>query len=268
MFASDQELGKRDDDRRRPQIQQWPWKASLRVRRRRIAMGLLGAFLIWLFIHNIPTDLGSIDERMGRPLRPGHNVGGVEFGYRPPANAPAAAPKNGRNTVPNREPAGPPPRSQTDSTEQEHYYAGPVRFYKLAKTLQSIGRTMGHRTDNRNILFAAANLKSAANLMPIACEMARVDKNFVHFALLGRDAIPLEDVLEINGVDRTTCDVFFHDGRPDYSEYSTEARAEVSVSGAMGHIWQYMLVSQTCRPQVILVIPLKHLKRRFGRRFG
>ena len=130
--------------------------------------------------------------------------------------------------------------------DQDHYYAGPVRFYRLAKTLQAISRTLGHRRDNRNVLFAAANLKSAANLLPMACEMARIDKNFVHFALLGRQDIPLDDVLEINGIDRASCDLFFHDARCDYSEYSTDARAEVSVTGALGHIHSYM------HPQAII----------------
>ncbi|KAG9846526.1 hypothetical protein KCU77_g8544, partial [Aureobasidium melanogenum] len=198
-FGGHDYLGKRDDDLgRRPgsQAQPWSWSTALRLRRRRLAMGLLGAFLIWLFVHNIPTDLGSVDQRMGRPLRPGHQVNGVEFGYRPPARpAQQAAPPN----TPSKEPTGPPPKPQSIETHESHYYAGPVKFYRLAKTIQAIARTMGHRKDNRNVLFAASNLKSAANLLPMACEMARVDKNFVHFTLLGRDAMPLEDVLEING---------------------------------------------------------------------
>ncbi|KAI5248580.1 hypothetical protein E4T43_01370 [Aureobasidium subglaciale] len=246
LFSSDDYLGKRDDDlRRRPGSQPWSWSTMLRMRRRRLAMGLIGAFLIWLFVHNIPTDLGSVDQRMGRPLRPGHRVGGVEFGYRPPTR-PAqqpASPKAGST----KEPTGPPPKSQAVIQQNDHHYAGPVRFYKLAKTIQAIARTMGHRKDNRNILFAASNLKSAANLLPMACEMARIDKNFVHFTLVGREAIPLEDVLEINGVDRDSRDIFFHDARCDYSEYSTDARAEAAVVGALGHIQMYM------HPQAIII---------------
>ncbi|KAH0301097.1 hypothetical protein KCU71_g11639, partial [Aureobasidium melanogenum] len=246
-FGGHDYLGKRDDDLgRRPgsQPQPWSWSTALRLRRRRLAMGLLGAFLIWLFVHNIPTDLGSVDQRMGRPLRPGHQVNGVEFGYRPPARpAQQAAHPN----TPSKEPTGPPPKPQSIGIQESHYYAGPVKFYRLAKTIQAIARTMGHRKDNRNVLFAASNLKSAANLLPMACEMARVDKNFVHFTLLGRDAMPLEDVLEINGVDRDSCDLFIHDARCDYSEYSTDARAEASVVGALGHIHMYM------HPQAVVV---------------
>jgi hypothetical protein len=237
-FGGHDYLGKRDDDLgRRPGSQPWSWATMLRLRRRRLAFGLLGAFLIWLFIHNIPTDLGSVDERMGHSLRPGHKVNGVDFGYRPPTR-PAAQQAARPNTL-SKEPIGPPPKSQPVA-QQDHYYAGPVKFYKLAKTIQAIARTMGHRKDNRNVLYAASNLRSAANLLPMACEMARIDKNFVHFTLMGRDAIPLEDVLEINGIDRTQCDIIFHDARCDYSEYSTDARAEASVVGALGHIHMYM----------------------------
>jgi len=244
-FGGHDYLGKRDDDLgRRPGSQPWSWATMLRMRRRRLAMGLLGAFLIWLFIHNIPTDLGSVDQRMGRPLRPGHRVGGVEFGYRPPARP---APEAARPNTASKEPTGPPPKSQSIAPQQDHYYAGPVKFYRLAKTIQAIARTMGHRKDNRNVLFAASNLRSAANLLPMACEMARIDKNFVHFTLMGREAMPLEDVLEINGIARDTCDIFFHDARCDYSEYSTDARAEASVVGALGHIHIYM------HPQAVII---------------
>lgn len=245
-FGGHDYLGKRDDDLgRRSGSQSWSWATILRMRRRRLAMGVLGAFLIWLFIHNIPTDLGSVDQRMGHSLRPGHRVDGVDFGYRPPARpAPQAA---ARPNPASKEPTGPPPKSQAIAQQQDHYYAGPVKFYRLAKTIQAIARTMGHRKDNRNVLFAASSLKSAANLLPMACEMARVDKNFVHFTLMGREPIPLEDVLEINGIDRNQCDIFFHDARCDYSEYSTDARAEASVVGALGHIHMYM------HPQAVII---------------
>ncbi|KAI4720778.1 hypothetical protein E4T48_02994 [Aureobasidium sp. EXF-10727] len=240
-FGGHDYLGKRDDDLGRrtggQSSQPWSWSTALRMRRRRLAMGLLGAFLIWLFIHNIPTDLGSVDQRMGHALRPGHRVDGVEFGYRPPTRpAPAAA----RPNTASKEPTGPPPKTHSDGVQENHYYAGPIKFYRLARSIQAIARTMGHRKDNRNVLFAASSLRSAANLLPMACEMAHVDKNFVHFTLMGREAIPLEDVLEINGLDRDSCDIFFHDARCDFSEYSTDARAEASVVGALGHIHMYM----------------------------
>lgn len=207
-------------------------------------MGLVGAFLLYLFIHNIPTDLGSIDERMGRPLRPGHTISGVDFGYRPGA-APGAGTPRAANTP--KAPTGPPPRAEDTSEESEHYYTGPIKFYHLASSLHAITRTSGHSTSNRNVLFAASSLKSVANLMPMACEMARLDRDYVHLVLLGRDALPMAEVLQINGInDKDACPVYFHDGRSDYSEYSSDARAQYAVIGAMTHVETFM------HPQVII----------------
>lgn len=241
IYASDEELSKRDDDHKPSAV--YPWQTRLPWRRRRILLGLVALFFIWLFIHNIPTDLGSIDQRMGRPLRPGHTVGGLEFGYRPPPHKENDRTKSQQTS--SEKPTGPPPRNDA-SAEDEHYYLGPIKFFDLASSLHKITRTNGHRPNNRNVLFAAASLKSVANLIPMACEMASRDRNHVHFAILGRESLAIEDLMEINGVDKATCSVHFHDGRPDYSEYSSDLRAEVSVAGAMAHINTFM------HPQVIL----------------
>jgi hypothetical protein len=201
-----------------------PWK----WRKRRVVLVILGLALLYLFVHNIPTDLQPIDERFGKPLRPGHVVHGAQEA---------------------KEPRGAPPRSAADDDEGErmHYYNGPIKFFRLATTLRGISRTSGSRTANRNILFAASSLKSVANLMPMACEMGKVDRTYVHMALLGRDPLPLEDILEINGVDKDSCTVYFHDARGDFTEFSSDMRAEVSVSGAMRHINDFM------HPQAIIM---------------
>ncbi|KAI7543023.1 hypothetical protein KC343_g16313, partial [Hortaea werneckii] len=107
-----------------------------------------------------------------------------------------------------------------------------------------IKRTKG--LDNRNVLFSVSSLKSAANLIPMACEMARWDRNYVHFALHGRDSLPLQDILEINGVSKEDCPVSFHDARAEYSEYSSDQRAEAAVAGSMKHFQDYM------HPQAII----------------
>ncbi|KAK3709469.1 hypothetical protein LTR37_010842 [Vermiconidia calcicola] len=199
-----------------------PW----RWRRRRVFMVILGILFLYVFVHNIPTDLGSIDERMGKPLRPGHIIHGAQE---------------------LREPAGAPPRSSEDSEgEGQYYYNGPIKFYRLATTLRGISGTMGSKLTNRNVLFAASSLKSVANLMPMACEMAKRDRNYVHLAILGRDPLPIEDILEVNGVDEESCVVYFHDARGDFTEFSSDMRAEVAVAGAMKHINDFI------HPQAII----------------
>lgn len=200
-----------------------PW----RWRKRRVVLLVLGAIVTYLFLRNIPTDLGPIDERMGSEVRPGY----VSHGSRGL-----------------REPHGAPPREvDSEEDESQYYHNGPIKFYRLATSLHGIGRTMGSRQVNRNILFAASSLKSVANLMPMACEMGKWERNYVHLAVLGRDPLPLEDILEVNGIHANSCTVYFHDARADYAEYSSDKRAEVSVTGAMKHINDFM------HPQAIIM---------------
>ena len=186
--------------------------------------------LVYVFVHNIPTDLGPADKRYGVP-RPLHTVPAPE------------------NAASKQEPVGPPPKVsvERDDEESKHYYDGPIRFYRLATSLHRIARTMGARPQNRNVLFAVSSLSSAANLMPMACEMAKWDRNYVHMALFGRDSLPLEDILEVNGASKDDCTAYFHDARSDYSEFSTDKRAEAAVAGAMKHVNDFM------HPQAIIM---------------
>jgi hypothetical protein len=234
VLSKDEELGKRDDDFR-PKRSPSAYHAFniLRWRKRRLFGLIAGLVLVYLFVTNPPADLRRVDgQRFGRPaaLQP---------------YASANIPGNSRS-----EPTGPPPRTTDDEEKDDEseiqYYDGPIKFYRLASSLHAITRTYGQRTANRNILFAASSLQSVANLMPMACDMAKWDRNYVHLALVGRDTLPLEDILEINGVSREDCSVTFHDGRGDYSEYSTDARLETSVAGAMRHINEFM------HPQAII----------------
>ena len=46
-------------------------------------------------------------------------------------------------------------------------------------------------------------------LLPIACEMAIRERNYVHFALMGRDDISMEIVKSVNGIG-LECNIMFH----------------------------------------------------------
>ena len=182
--------------------------------------------MLYLFFQNIPTDLYPMEERFGMQYGSGYGTRGA-----PELKEPHDAPDRDTNS---------------EDDEPQYYHNGPIKFYKLATSLHAIGRTLGSRQVNRNILFAASSLKSVANLMPMACEMGKWDKNYVHLAVMGRDPLPLQDILEVNGVHTNSCTVYFHDARPDYTEYSSTLRAEVSVTGAMKHINDFM------HPQAII----------------
>jgi len=76
--------------------------------------------------------------------------------------------------------------------------------------------------------------------------MGKWDRNYVHFAVMGRDPMSWLEIMEVNGVDDEECRLFLHDARSDYSEYSTDKRAAASVLGAMAHIRNFM------HPQAII----------------
>lgn len=193
-FGFDEELGKRDDDHKyRPRStlhSSWrSWVASPRVRRRRMLSGcLLILFVFCLFRIAFKSRAANDDDPFSRPSFTFSNL----------------LPTGSRSLLSSR-----PPEKDEDSKACLHYYNGPIEYRNLGITLHAASRTRGHLTENSNVLFAAANLKSVATLMPLACEMARWRRNDVHFVLMGRDNALLEDILEINAV-TSQCDIRWH----------------------------------------------------------
>lgn len=236
----DVELGKRDDDGQSKKDDDHQFKParrgfSLRWRRKRVLVVLLGIVVLSVVMHYTGSSTGEKKSVHANP-----------FAYRPPPRDPAHdAPR--WNEI--REPTGAPPgmRAPSRGEPTPHAFAGAFKFYRLARSLRGAAHTDGYRRANRNVLFAASSLQSAATLIPLACEMGRRDRNWVHLALLGRADIPLDDVLALNGVDGEACPVLWHDARPDYSEWSTDERAEASVQSALTHMQSFL------HPQVAIV---------------
>ncbi|KAF2703553.1 hypothetical protein K504DRAFT_463283 [Pleomassaria siparia CBS 279.74] len=225
ILPSDEERGKKDDDHKRRSTTGMPaWsflKKPMRWRRRRILLAVVGMYLIYLLIHNMSDTIDALagPDRTIVPL-----VENIEHHDPPPGTT---GPSDG----------GPP----------SHTYTGPIKLYKLSTSLHGSSHTQGFHPVNQNVLFAISSLRSAATLLPMICEMSRWNRNWVHAAFMGREDIPIEDLLEINGVDKEKCPVKWHDARPDYMEYSTDARAESAVMAAMMHIQTFI------HPQVVIM---------------
>ena len=191
IFPRDEELGKKNDDHRPMRgsgdSYLWPmWKSALRPPRRRSIFVLL--FLIggYIFFMNISP---LLDQERGN-----------KFG----------SPMNGLTSAPNTDaPTTAPPHISAESKAEKYYFDGQVRFFKLAASLHASARFGGYREVNKNVLFAVSNLKSASELLPMACEMARYDRNYVHFAFLGRDDLPVEAIKSVNGIG-PGCNVNWH----------------------------------------------------------
>lgn len=215
----DEELGKRDDDHRSIAETTWLWRRPRYRMKKILGLGFL-ALLIWLFVHYMPRDLGLIRRRYKGDLKPLSQGTSGEVVF-----------------------TGPLPQSSKEREEgasSSHWYNGIIRYHKLAGSLHSIVKTQGHREVNRNILFAASSLKSSTALIPMACEMARWNRNYVHMAFFGRDELPIADILHLNGVDDEECDVYWHDARPDSAESSSDLRLEVSSAAGLGHVNTWM----------------------------
>lgn len=65
--------------------------------------------------------------------------------------------------------------------------------------------------------------------------MAIRERNYVHFALMGRDDISMDILKSVNGLTKE-CKLIYHDARPDFSVHSTDYRMEVSCSAGFNHI--------------------------------
>ncbi|KAL8694824.1 MAG: hypothetical protein Q9218_000583 [Villophora microphyllina] len=234
IFANDEELGKKDDDRKRGKINTrspvWSARKSPPWRRKRTVLyGLIACIALFLFFKNIPP---PDHPPLVRPHYP-----------RPPRDAPQTPP---HSKAVNEASAHKPPRPGKPSEAENHYFNGPIRFYKLAVSLHAISRLRGHVEANKNVLFAASSLRSASELIPIACEMAGWDRNDVHFAFMGRDDLDMDEFKLLNGVGEE-CNVNWHDARPDFSPWSSDYRMGVSVSAGLGHIQTFM------HPQAVIV---------------
>ncbi|KAI1337395.1 hypothetical protein F5Y15DRAFT_417862 [Xylariaceae sp. FL0016] len=231
LFLSDEELGKKDDDHKTPKngsLRPANWNAARAPPRRslkRIGLLLFVAAVIYLFIKNVPV-LGPNAQMR----RPNYVYPETASSRRPP---PKQVPQYAESI---RYPA----------VVQERTFNGPVKFHELAASLHAIAGTRGSTATNRNVLFAVSSLKSAAMLLPVACEMATELKNYVHFALLSRSDIELQDLRSLNGIDNS-CQIIFHDARPDYVTISTDERLENAAFRAFHHINNYM------HPQAIMV---------------
>ena len=199
IFPGDKELGKKDDDHRPGRSGSTlpgSWHARRQVsgaRRRKIIYAVLGVFALFLFVKNIPTDLG-----------PNNLKGDV----RVPTRGGSLAPSTQQDA-----PEGRPPQGPDSSGEDDHYFSGPVKFYKLAATLHGVATLAGRYGNNKNVLFAAASLKSASEIMPMACEMAALKRNDVHFAFMGREELEIHEIKEINGINDDDCSVHWHGKR-------------------------------------------------------
>ncbi|KAM5476231.1 hypothetical protein MauCBS54593_000916 [Microsporum audouinii] len=217
LFLSDEELGKKFDDPGRrdsiylPSIGNF-WRHL--PRRRRVALSIFVALLIFIFFRHIPTRYARQKPQfMDDPW------------LRPP-----------RDTYTDPEPI------EIDDTPDENgvkYYRGLIEFESLLRSLYS-SRGWGDSVDQEVVVFATGELKSLGDMLPIACDMALRKLNGVHLAIMGREEIPLADIQRANGFREQDCPIVWHDARPDHASSSSPWRLELSVRAALVHMYRIL----------------------------
>lgn len=164
--------------------------------------GICVLLFLYVFVKNIPTDLGPSPR--STPNVPDVQGGKLQTGsWYPPTQKPK--------------------RPTTPSEAEEHYHDGPIKFYMLASSLHGVARLGGQHELNKNVLFAASNLKSVSEIIPLACEMARWERNDVHFAIMGRDNMDVAEIRKINGVEED-CNIHWH-GREHFGTKELPAKS-------------------------------------------
>ncbi|KAK2877077.1 hypothetical protein FQN49_001440 [Arthroderma sp. PD_2] len=220
LFLSDEELGKKYDDHNRysaiygpPSITNF-WRRL--PRRRRIALGMSIALLLFVFLRYLPASTRNTGERSqfaGDPW-----LGTPHDSYTDP---------------------GPPDVDDTPNGNGVRYYRGLIEFESLLASLYSV-RSLGDSMDQDVIVFATGELKSLGDILPVACDMASRKRNKVHLAIMGREEIPIADVQRANGFRERDCPIVWHDARPDHASSSSPWRLELSVKAAMVHMYRVL----------------------------
>ena len=196
LWGNAREHAKKHDDRLPPPglaRQSGHWQPIRTPRRHSLIRLVAYAFIVFLIVMGVWSTLRTRSNPAFDHAFPDANPS-VDI-------PPDPAPPSNENT-----------EHKSPQIEQKEAYDGPVLFPWLAQSLNAIGSTQGNQPKNRNVLFAAASLKSAATLLPMACQMASVRQNYVHFAFFGRSDIPLKELLKINGV-ALECPVILHGTR-------------------------------------------------------
>ncbi|KND93143.1 hypothetical protein TOPH_02199 [Tolypocladium ophioglossoides CBS 100239] len=248
LWRDDEEMAKKDDDLNLPKHSKracGQWQAARAPRRswvmRLVAYAFVAGLIIFILFRIVGAGHSAI-ERLGDD----RYVPDIPGRYEPPKGQrpPPLEPEVKQPSKPKPKPKI--PTGADTSVDQRKDYDGPIRYLELAVSLRSISATGGALTKNRNVLFAAGSVRSAATLLPMACEMAFERENHVHFAFMGRSDVSMKELLKINGIDKT-CPLQLHDARPDHSASSTEMRMTLAVARALYHINTYI------HPQAILI---------------
>jgi len=194
-LRADEEMGKKDDDHRPIDARFRPLRHRAIHRPRRIIVALLAIFLLYEFFKHMPTDLAPAVERYN------------------PAMAKLQQETLSKWTGTDRAPAvrkpEQSPQTQVSRPDQkEEGYDGKVMFPELERSFPRY--KYSRKESSRAVLFAGSSLRSVSDLLPLACRMAEQPLNYVHFILMGKEELSVQDIKEVNGIREKECPLTWH----------------------------------------------------------
>ncbi|CAG7997309.1 unnamed protein product [Penicillium olsonii] len=224
-LQADEEMGKKDDDHRPIDARFRPLRQRAIFRPHRIIFALIALIILYEFFKNMPTDLAPAVER--------YDPGMAKL------RAETLAKWTGTEQSPtNSEPARLPQAPVPVQFQKEKGYDGKVMFPELEHSLPRY--KYSSKTSSRAVLFAASSLRSLSDLLPLACRMANQPRSYVHFIIMGKDEISVQDIKEVNGIKENECPMIWHVGRPDAAPISTDTRMERSVREGLKLVHAYI----------------------------
>ena len=242
-------MPKKDDDLKLPHHTADSWQAARTPRRRillRYAYYALGCVCVFLLVRRIayPND-GDIV----RPYSQGRYDHAATKGVPTQLTAPKATPK----VVPvvKTDPSEPADAAVVDApAANDRVYKGILKFTSLVASLRQMAVPRGS-IGGGTVLFAASSLESAATVLPMACHRTSLQpKDHVLFALFGDSDVKIEEVLKVNGIDKS-CKILpigktafldtqlrstlttTSDARADQRKHLSNARLALAASRAM-----------------------------------
>ncbi|KAJ5327268.1 hypothetical protein MYU51_017765 [Penicillium brevicompactum] len=227
----DEEMGKKDDDHRPIDARFQPLRHRAFPRPRRIIIALVALFIIYEFFKNMPTDLAPAVDRYD------------------PGMAKLRAETLAKWTGPDHVPTISKPEMVSQAPvpiwdQKEKGYEGKLTFPELDRSLPQ--QKYYRKASSRAVLFAASDLRSVSDMLPLACRMADQPLNYVHFILMGKEGISVQDIKQVNGIKDNECPLIWHVGRPDAAPISTDSRMERSIREALHLVQMYL------KPEVII----------------
>lgn len=210
LWRNDEEMAKKDDDHRlapkRPSAQ---WNAARAPRPawvfRLVAYTVVAVTFVFFLLHATGFD-GASDRP---PSSRGHYVPGMSSSRSDYTYPRQQAPRPPSRKPPQAVVAHPHDSPRGAGADRRRDYNEPLTQPELTESLRKVNAVSPGSNRNRNVLFAAASLQSAATLLPMACQMASERQNQLHFMFVGRRDVPLKELLKINGID-STCPLMMH----------------------------------------------------------